>query len=285
MKDYPSAHSMDTTWFGLDKDGHIAVFDSDEGGVVPEEWKAWEETVVEKVLRGSLQTAEDPVSVVSACGGSEPFMKMVKGIHPIPSKELDFSSNVRVMVIDAGRVKNRAFKAFLEDSHLESVEATLRGDEEYKTVVYRVEEGLYLLKVGYGDKVAKFGKGKNDLERKRNFLEELHETGVCCGCLIDWEVEGVCSTGQIFCYKHPLSNEAAFPYFLVMAPPKKAITLRELPKKIIKALEDLPVFDGLCFFDKPIFQPWHYMSCNLYRDISDVYGEMGEVLVREYEGS
>lgn len=37
MCDYPAAHSMDTEWFAVDADGNIALFDSSEGGAVPEE--------------------------------------------------------------------------------------------------------------------------------------------------------------------------------------------------------------------------------------------------------
>lgn len=33
--DFPAAHSMDTEWFAVDDDGHVAVFDSGEGGAVP----------------------------------------------------------------------------------------------------------------------------------------------------------------------------------------------------------------------------------------------------------
>lgn len=33
--DYPAAHSMDSTWFGVDDDGHVAVFSSGEEGPVP----------------------------------------------------------------------------------------------------------------------------------------------------------------------------------------------------------------------------------------------------------
>jgi hypothetical protein len=33
--DYPAAHSMDTTWFAVDRDGHVALFDSGESGAVP----------------------------------------------------------------------------------------------------------------------------------------------------------------------------------------------------------------------------------------------------------
>ena len=35
MSDFPAAHSADTTWFAVDADGHIGVFDSGEGGAVP----------------------------------------------------------------------------------------------------------------------------------------------------------------------------------------------------------------------------------------------------------
>jgi hypothetical protein len=33
--DYPAAHSMDTEWFAIDKDGHVAFFISGENGAVP----------------------------------------------------------------------------------------------------------------------------------------------------------------------------------------------------------------------------------------------------------
>src|SRR5688500_5905944 len=33
--DYPAAHSMDTIWFAVDRDGHVAVFSSGEAGAVP----------------------------------------------------------------------------------------------------------------------------------------------------------------------------------------------------------------------------------------------------------
>ena len=35
MSDFPAAHSMDTTWFAVDAEGHIGMFNSGEGGAVP----------------------------------------------------------------------------------------------------------------------------------------------------------------------------------------------------------------------------------------------------------
>ncbi|AFY94581.1 hypothetical protein [Chamaesiphon minutus] len=35
MIDFPAAHSMDTTWFAIDADGCVGIFNSGEGGAVP----------------------------------------------------------------------------------------------------------------------------------------------------------------------------------------------------------------------------------------------------------
>jgi hypothetical protein len=35
--DFPAAHSMDTTWFAIDERGHVAAFESGEGGHIPEQ--------------------------------------------------------------------------------------------------------------------------------------------------------------------------------------------------------------------------------------------------------
>jgi hypothetical protein len=41
--DFPAAHSMDTVWFAIDRDGHVACFDSGEAGAVPSEAFAGDE--------------------------------------------------------------------------------------------------------------------------------------------------------------------------------------------------------------------------------------------------
>jgi hypothetical protein len=37
MQDFPAAHSMDTTWFAIDADGCVGIFDSFENGAVPKD--------------------------------------------------------------------------------------------------------------------------------------------------------------------------------------------------------------------------------------------------------
>lgn len=41
--DYPAAHSMDCTWFAVDRDGCVAIFESGEAGAMPEEAYGGEE--------------------------------------------------------------------------------------------------------------------------------------------------------------------------------------------------------------------------------------------------
>jgi hypothetical protein len=55
--DFPAAHSMDTQWFAVDRDGHVALFITGEAGSVAD---GAGEGDVDEVLRalGSKQTAE-----------------------------------------------------------------------------------------------------------------------------------------------------------------------------------------------------------------------------------
>jgi hypothetical protein len=36
MQDFPAAHSMDTTWFAIDADDCVGIFEPNEGGAVPQ---------------------------------------------------------------------------------------------------------------------------------------------------------------------------------------------------------------------------------------------------------
>lgn len=37
MTDFPAAHSMDTTWFAIDADGYVGIFDTSQDGAIPED--------------------------------------------------------------------------------------------------------------------------------------------------------------------------------------------------------------------------------------------------------
>ena len=54
--DYPAAHSMDTTFFAVDRDGHVALFNTGEAGCVPE--NACQNENILRTLTGVLPRCE-----------------------------------------------------------------------------------------------------------------------------------------------------------------------------------------------------------------------------------
>lgn len=59
VADYPAAHSMDTTWFAVDRDGYVAYFESGEAGAVPREaLTVEEEDVAGRVTQALPRTGE-----------------------------------------------------------------------------------------------------------------------------------------------------------------------------------------------------------------------------------
>ena len=63
--DFPAAHSMDTTWFAVDRDGHVGVFDSGEPGAAPSGVDTFNDEPVETAL-GSLPVTGEPTFKLSA---------------------------------------------------------------------------------------------------------------------------------------------------------------------------------------------------------------------------
>src|SRR5262245_40565681 len=63
--DFPAAHSMDTTWFAVDRDGHVGVFDSGEPGAAPSGVDTFNDEPVETAL-GSLPVTGEPTFKLSS---------------------------------------------------------------------------------------------------------------------------------------------------------------------------------------------------------------------------
>src|SRR4051794_26355762 len=56
--EYPAAHSMDTGWFAVDRDGHVAYFYSREAGAVPAEARREEPTATLHELEALVSPTE-----------------------------------------------------------------------------------------------------------------------------------------------------------------------------------------------------------------------------------
>jgi hypothetical protein len=73
--DYPAAHSMDTTWFAVDRDGHVAVFESSEGGAVPEN------------ALSDQQGAIDPFAEIQSCAATSELIYALEDLQSPLSTE------------------------------------------------------------------------------------------------------------------------------------------------------------------------------------------------------
>jgi hypothetical protein len=76
-EDYPAAHSMDTRWFSVDADGHVALFDSGQDGPVPVgvQDALWDD-LGESLIRSDSGFVYDLVDLpqdgaIAVCAGSE----------------------------------------------------------------------------------------------------------------------------------------------------------------------------------------------------------------------
>jgi hypothetical protein len=70
--DFPAAHSMDATWFAVDRDGHVGVFESNENGAVPAEVDA---SIGQ--IDDAVETALEPLPVTG-----EPRFELSAMLHP-----------------------------------------------------------------------------------------------------------------------------------------------------------------------------------------------------------
>lgn len=81
MTDYPAAHSMDTTWFAVDQDGHVAAFETGEAGAVPTEAYLGED-VPHDELRALPRTPDlvDVDGLFADDAGTQPHVKAIDGL-------------------------------------------------------------------------------------------------------------------------------------------------------------------------------------------------------------
>ena len=115
-EDFPAAHSMDATWFAVDRDGHIGVFDSGDPGAVPTEVNDTIGQSDDEVLE-----ALEPMPVVG-----EPRFELSGVFHP----------GLRLGALPERRVLPRGWPS------IDEMESLLLSDESLLTPEVRALPGL-----------------------------------------------------------------------------------------------------------------------------------------------
>ena len=228
MSDYPAAHSMDTTWFAVDRCGHVAIFDSGEEGAVangaPDAYEIFDDVFRPGELRWTLERSKDwkwgehktkPYEYeVKNSDGTKTKVQTVWGMVILaPGLELWARERVTSKHLATGRT----------DNHL-----WLRGTLELKD------------------------------------WQWLHEaSGRCMGCLYGelLTLEQRCELYGIYRYDCPAYGHP--PYERGGAPPPMPATLAML--KTLFTIPTVPVFP-LCFGEKPRLQPKEHLESRLYGD-------------------
>jgi hypothetical protein len=83
--DFPAAHSMDTTWFAVDRDGRVAAFDSGEAGAVPVDaylGEDWGEVADPLTAGPATEVVYDLEAGAHATYGSMLVMALAPGAAP-----------------------------------------------------------------------------------------------------------------------------------------------------------------------------------------------------------
>jgi hypothetical protein len=225
--DYPAAHSMDTRWFAVDRDGHVACFYSGEAGAVPERagevGTAWDETVT---LLPRVGAAHDRRGRI--CPGPEAPTERhhSRGLVNLGVEvHLDFG-DVTVLFLDS----------------LDAVRAEL--DAGTATVLPTTE----------GVAVA-FRQLSEEVHRR------LHDSGACRGCFHLWRglgEEDLPSLG-LFRYDHLTENWISGPYGRTRVP-LRPLHVDQLPPQLRDLVKRVR-FD-IRFAESQHIQPVEHGKCN-----------------------
>jgi hypothetical protein len=252
-EDFPAAHSMDTVWFAIDKDGHVASFWSGESGAVPV--GAVTEAALDEGAwdwEGILESLPPCDGVIDPLGRALPSRRSTRGRH-IAGGDIGFAV---LMFLDA--------LASVEE-HVAAGHAQAHSTTSGAAVVWQT--------------------------LTQETWERLHRAGVCRGCefyLVGLGVwpEDLARRG-IYLYRHLTENWISGPYgrFLV---PSQPLHVDQFPPAIRRVLK-LTRFEELRFTDAAHIQPVEHGDCESWeaayidvtgKHIRPVPGHEGDYLLR-----
>jgi hypothetical protein len=221
--DYPAAHSMDTCFFAVDRDGHVACFDTGEAGAVPVQALSGPSDAVYRQLAAlpRVDVLYDPQG--HSLPGDSVARNTHEGLHLRPPFLMFLA------ILDPVREEIAAGRAV-------QVPASAGV-----SVVFR--ELNELLVKSLHDSGACLGCHWH-FDRE----DEEEEYGVQ-----DWTTRG------LFTYGHLTENWISGPYGRERQP-SRPIHVDELPPNVRQAIKAMR-FDSLCFADTPHIQPVEHAAC------------------------
>jgi hypothetical protein len=225
MDDFPAAHSMDTTWFAVDRDGHVASFDSGEAGAVPTGAFAGNEAYA---LRERLAR----------------FLPRGEAAYDLAGRQIPGTEGKPVWHRAAGG-RELDYPALLFLKSLDPVQEALASGQA--------------VQVTCGDSFAvRFQHLPAELGKR------IHDAGACEMCFylfreVEREDPGPARLG-FFEYEHLTENWISGPYGRI-ARPLKPLHVDQLPPDLRARVKRLR-FDNLSFVQTTHIQPVEHAECD-----------------------
>jgi hypothetical protein len=220
--DFPAAHSMDTAFFAVDRDGHVAFFRTGEAGAAPAGAGDYPEEALEQLAR----------LVPAAEAAYDREGRTLPG--PEPRSEPTHWSQM-------GRAPDSIL--FFLDAMPDFVQA-------------RIAKGR-AVQLPTTSGVAVFFERPS-----QGLVKRLHKDGLCRGCYFEYrggeDRPDVCNHGA-FLYRHLCENWISGPYGRERVP-LQPVHIDQLPPAVRRVLLRVR-FDKFCFADTPHVQPAEHTDC------------------------
>lgn len=236
MKDYPAAHSMDTSWFAIDKCGHIAVFYSGEEGAVADgagdSGTLFDDRPMsgelKRILEGdrtSFRIGDHAVKVTDPHRADEGKVPYAYGFFVL-GKGAELWAIERKLVSPTDPPGSR------RESELESTDGYLWYSGHLAVEDYK-------------------------------WLHEKADRCMACSHYMPIDMEIRQELYGIFNYKCP---DYGHPPYDREFTPENPMTWEEIMKVVPLAQPKTVVFDKICFKDKPTIQPIEHLKSSTYGD-------------------
>lgn len=225
--DSPAAHSMDTLWYAVDRDGHVACFFSGEAGAVPVEAFGGDDAYQ------AYQAQKRLAQVLPAC----------EAVHELKGRGLPGAEEgPRDHMFGA----SGDFSCLMFLASLDPVRAAV---ESGQAIPVQADEGVAVVWP----------------QLPQAEYDRLHADGVCRGCLYYQYTGGEegASTDLarhgLFCYTHLAENWISGPYGRERRP-SQPVHIDQLPPALRKQIKGV-CFDSLRFAETPHIQPVEHGTC------------------------
>lgn len=222
--DFPAAHSMDSEWFAVDKDGHVAHFSTGEAGAQPED----------AVL------VDDPGELLDRLQAILPRTGVVFDFrgHLTPGPLGERGSHAAT-----GYLVGDEFLFFVKS--LEPLREELARGRAWR-VASRGPAAVVIQRAAV-----------------RKLSKRLHDRGVCLGCFYhdsDPEMPPSGAEMGLFAYSHMAGNWVSGPYGLDVRP-DVPVHVDQLPQALRDEV-GLIEFRSLCFVETAHLQPVEHGLCS-----------------------